>query len=771
MDPNQQIETFKEFIELHYKSELYSLIQEGRKSLIVSFQDLVNFNHELADDLLDNPEETIRVAEVSLEQFDLPAEAKGILVRFKNLPETQKIKISDVRSVHLGRFLHVEGVVRQASDVRPQVTSAKFECAGCGNTISILQIDTKFKEPTRCTCGWRGKFRLLSKDLIDVQHLKIEESSESLEGGEQAKRLSVFLKEDLVEPKMERRTTPGTKVRIFGIVKEVPIQLKTGAQSTRYDLILEANNIEPTQEDFSDLVLTKEDEEKIKVFSRDEKVAEKLVQAIAPSIYGHDKIKEALVLQLFGGVRRQKPDGTATRGDIHVLLIGDPGSGKSVILQFMSKAAPKARFVSGKGASLDYNEPLLIKKNGILQISKIGELVDLKCNNLDEKFVDLKENMEALSLNLNNKKLEWKLINSVYRHKVLDKLLKFTLESGRQITVTKDHSIFILENGKVITKDARELKIKDCVVIPSNISNLNFESNLTPELARLIGYYIAEGHMRNKDGSYKIEFTLNKTEENIINDIKIISKTFLNSEAKSYPHGENGSRVIIYGKEAYFKFARLLPDVVGRDALTKRIPILILNSSSEIRQQFIKGYIAGDAGVTKSRELMSDLLYLYLEESVIASCNSRIEEGEVEIKGRKIKMSGYRYDLKAPHPKKKFKNRYTNPPFESLNKLLNNYFFKAKISKDYTRANYSRIGNKQFFQRLNFINDNIISSGSELRNVFGESVLEYFKDNDKIFSKIKAGRQCMIALSDYGKQLMEELLEFKTLMNLLGLKK
>ncbi|MBI2148141.1 minichromosome maintenance protein MCM [Candidatus Woesearchaeota archaeon] len=352
MEVNEQIEVFKEFIELHYKAQLYDIVKSDKKSLIISFQDLVNFNHELADNLLDEPEETIKSAELSLEHFDIPEEnKKGINVRFKDLPETQKSRISDVRSIHLGQFLFIEGIVRQASDVRPQVTNAKFECAGCGNTLSIIQIDQKFKEPSRCTCGWRGKFRLLSKELIDVQHLKIEESPESLYGGEQPKRLSVFLKEDLVEPKMERKTTPGAKVRIYGVVKEVPIQLKTGAQSTRYDLVLEANNIEPVQEDYSDITLTKEDENTILTFSKDAKVFEKFSKSIAPSIYGHDRIKDALVLQLFGGVRKEKPDGTTGRGDVHVLLVGDPGAGKSQLLQFIFKAAPKARFVSGKGVS------------------------------------------------------------------------------------------------------------------------------------------------------------------------------------------------------------------------------------------------------------------------------------------------------------------------------------------------------------------------------------------------------------------------------------
>lgn len=351
MEPQEQIEKFKEFIESHYKDKLYDLVRKGKRSLIVSFLDVMEFSHEIAEDLLDNPEDTLRSLELAAEQFELGEEQKNVRARVKGLPLNQKVKISDIRSEHLGKFLAVEGIVRQASDVRPQVTNAKFECPGCGNTISILQIDTKFKEPSRCTCGWRGRFRLLSKDLIDVQHLKIEESPESLEGGQQPKRLSVFLKEDLVEPNMERRTTPGSAVIINGIVKEVPILLKTGIQSLRYDLIFEANNIDSIQESYGDIELTPEDEEKIINFAKNPNAFYGLVKSIAPSIYGHERIKEALVLQLFGGLRKEKPDGTTIRGDVHVLLCGDPGSGKSAILQFISKAAPKARFVSGKGAS------------------------------------------------------------------------------------------------------------------------------------------------------------------------------------------------------------------------------------------------------------------------------------------------------------------------------------------------------------------------------------------------------------------------------------
>ena len=94
-----------------------------------------------------------------------------------------------------------------------------------------------------------------------------------------------------------------------------------------------------------------EDEEKILALVRDPQIYKNLKESIAPSIYGHDSIKEALVLQLMGGVRKIREDGTKVKGDIHILLVGDPGAAKSSFLTYMANAAPKARYVAGRGAS------------------------------------------------------------------------------------------------------------------------------------------------------------------------------------------------------------------------------------------------------------------------------------------------------------------------------------------------------------------------------------------------------------------------------------
>jgi replicative DNA helicase Mcm len=347
MEADEQIKKFIDFVESNYLEELLKSNQKGHKFLVADFATLSKFNPDLAGIVLDQPEETIKAFELALEHFDV----SDFKARFKNLPESQKIMVRNIRSTHINKLFTIDGVVRQKSDVRPQVTSAKFECPSCGNVINVLQLDTAFKEPSRCGCGRKGKFRLISKELVDAQGIVLEEAAEDLDGGEQPKRMNVFLKDDLVSPLSEKKTSPGSKIGIVGSIKEVPIVLRTGAKSTRFDLLIEANYVEPKEENFLQLVISEEEEEEIKELSRDPEIYEKMSASIAPSIYGHEKIKDALVLQLMGGSHKQRKDGVRSRGDIHVMLVGDPGAGKSALVKRMARIAPKARYVSGKGVS------------------------------------------------------------------------------------------------------------------------------------------------------------------------------------------------------------------------------------------------------------------------------------------------------------------------------------------------------------------------------------------------------------------------------------
>jgi replicative DNA helicase Mcm len=188
--------------------------------------------------------------------------------------------------------------------------------------------------------------------MVDCQVITLEESPDSLEdGGSQPKRMTVFLKEDLTDPTMSKRISPGNKVKVIGTLKEIEISGNGGKPLIRYDLAIEANNIIPLENDIEELEITEEEEREILEISKRGDLVEYLGKSVAPSVCGHEDIKKALVLQLFGGVSRQRSDGSYCREQIHGLLVGDPGVAKSVILKYLQEISHKSRYVSGKSAS------------------------------------------------------------------------------------------------------------------------------------------------------------------------------------------------------------------------------------------------------------------------------------------------------------------------------------------------------------------------------------------------------------------------------------
>ncbi len=331
-----------------YKSRLGSSLRDENSVVYIDFKSLSEYSAILSDEIIKSPEETLRILELAIEELGL---AKNVRVRLNNLSESQEVKVRNIRSKHLNELIVIEGIIRQASDVRPQVVNAKFECPSCGTIISVLQMEKKFREPSRCSCGRRGGFKLFSKEMIDTQRLVVEEAPDMLSGGEQPKRMNVFVKEDLVEPRMEEKTTPGARIKVIGVLKEVPVPLSTGGLSTRFELAVEVNNLIPLEETFEELDINEEDERRILELSQDPEIFSKLKNSIAPSVWGYSEIKESMVLQLFGGVQKKKSDGQKTRGDLHILMIGDPGVAKSVILNFMANISPKGRYVVGKSTS------------------------------------------------------------------------------------------------------------------------------------------------------------------------------------------------------------------------------------------------------------------------------------------------------------------------------------------------------------------------------------------------------------------------------------
>ncbi len=340
---------FEEFIRSKCKKELSKVLNSGEKALVVDFSKLDMFSTELGDEIIEDPENVIQELEDVLNDMEMVD--RKIKLRFKNLPENVRIDIRNIRSSNLGKLVSVYGIIRQASDVRPVAKVLVFECPNCLTKIRVPQTGGRIKKPYVCPmCGKKGSFRVVDKVLVDTQRIVIEESPD-VTGHAQPRRLSIFLTEDLVDPKMDKTTTPGRKVIVNGVLKEIPIPGVGGSSTNKYDIVMYANWIEPVEQEFEEIEISEEDKKKIKEFSKDPRIFSKFINSIAPSIYGYEKIKEAIVLQLFGGVKTKRPDGTNVRGDIHILLVGDPGVAKSQLLKYVATVAPKARYVSGKGTT------------------------------------------------------------------------------------------------------------------------------------------------------------------------------------------------------------------------------------------------------------------------------------------------------------------------------------------------------------------------------------------------------------------------------------
>jgi replicative DNA helicase Mcm len=354
MEVAAQIQSFLRFLEEYCMQQLLEASRLKLQFLKVDFSQLARFDPELANLLLDKPAELTRAFQLALEQMDVEVETDRFNFRFFNIPRSNKYLIRNLRAHHIGKLVCLEGIVRQKSDVRPKVIHITYECPKCGEaTEPIKQTEEKVRKPARCRkCGYKDTaWKILNQEMIDYQGIVLEEITSNLEGGQQPKRLKLQLEEDLVSPMSDKRTNPGTAIRMVGVLKEIAKTSKDGTKLTTYDYVFEGMSTESLAEDYTDIKISSEDEAKILDLSKDANISAKLVSSLAPGIYGHEIVKEAILLQFVGGVQKSRTDGVKNRGDIHILLIGDPGSGKSQLLKRASVLAPKGRYVSGKGAS------------------------------------------------------------------------------------------------------------------------------------------------------------------------------------------------------------------------------------------------------------------------------------------------------------------------------------------------------------------------------------------------------------------------------------
>ncbi|MFB6103651.1 MAG: hypothetical protein ABEJ57_01010 [Halobacteriaceae archaeon] len=326
-ESQELIDKFDQFYRRYYADDIADLARNyptEKKSLTIDWTDLFQYDPDLADDLKNQPGQIRDYAEEALRLYDLPVDVSlgQAHVRVQTLDGHTQIR--DIRSQHINTLVSIQGMVRKATDVRPKITEAAFECQRCGTLNRIPQAGG-FQEPHECQgCERQGPFEVNvdQSEFIDAQKLRIQESPEGLRGGETPQGIDIHVEDDLAGT-----VTPGDHVTATGVL-HLDQQERGGEKTAMYDIYMDGWSLAIEDEEFENMEITDEDKARIVDLSQSPGIYEQIVGAIAPSIYGFDEEKLAMALQLFSGVTKHLPDGSRTRGDLHILLIGDPGTGK-----------------------------------------------------------------------------------------------------------------------------------------------------------------------------------------------------------------------------------------------------------------------------------------------------------------------------------------------------------------------------------------------------------------------------------------------------------
>jgi len=284
---------------------------------------------------------------------------RKIVVRVRDVMPLTPMK--DLKSNHVSNFCSIRGNVVRVGAVRPLVSRIDFVCSKCGSIIRVHLTDGHYETPSRCvetSCKSR-KFHVSRASSVtrDWQQLKLQEIEDDVsEPGRVPRTISVELSEDLVDS-----CIPGDVVVISGIVKKLRSdeRKRRGGRSNNraglYVLYIDANDVSNTRYTSSNkesVSFTNLDLEMVRKVYHSPSPFELIVSSICPTIFGHELIKFGLALILFGGDGTDSTDeSVSVRGDMHCLMVGDPGLGKSQLLKAVSSIAPRSVYVCGNTAT------------------------------------------------------------------------------------------------------------------------------------------------------------------------------------------------------------------------------------------------------------------------------------------------------------------------------------------------------------------------------------------------------------------------------------
>ncbi|CAG8438055.1 14721_t:CDS:10 [Acaulospora morrowiae] len=363
----ERVRFLKEFLEantesdINYRTEIRRLLDNNEKRLIINLNGLRRYHAENSERLLDLPNEWIPPFEKALKEV-----AINIQDPTKHNVEDQRLYVGftgnfryhinpgTLRSFHLGKLISIEGIVSRCSLVRLKLAKSVHYCEKTGvfyfkeyqdSTTIGNHVPTPPGYPTEDENGNPLTTEFGYSVYRDHQTICLQEMPEKAHAGQLLRSVDVVLDDDLVD-----KVKPGDRIQLAGCYRAIgkPAQ---GSSSATFRTVIVATNITILSGDVGRQVITDKDIENIEKFRKDPNIFEKLSRSLAPSIFGHDIIKKAILLMLLGGKEQNLSSGTHIRGDINILMVGDPSTAKSQLLRRVLNIAPLAIATTGRGSS------------------------------------------------------------------------------------------------------------------------------------------------------------------------------------------------------------------------------------------------------------------------------------------------------------------------------------------------------------------------------------------------------------------------------------
>ncbi len=346
------------------EAEIVLLLSKQSENAVldITFHELQAFDPEFAEEVLMDPRRILDSAENTLTEICRErGEDIVSILRLGELPRDSRRDLRDMGNRDVGKFRSSEVIITRMSEIKPRIHRAVFRCEACGHNIETIQSNEyELREPLKCPeetgCGESAgrsggtRFDLVMEvsRLVNNQWIEVQEIPENVPSGAQPSRGHVLIEGDLVNKHL-----PGQRA-ILNVIPVIHSEMKKGKKTPMFDIVYHMVSSEFETTPFTEIKINEEDKEKILEVSEMPDLLQLMQKSIAPSIYSTgtmNYVKRSLALQLFGGVSRVNKDGTRTRGDMHILLMGDPGVAKSQLLNYMSKLSPRGMFASGGGVS------------------------------------------------------------------------------------------------------------------------------------------------------------------------------------------------------------------------------------------------------------------------------------------------------------------------------------------------------------------------------------------------------------------------------------